>query len=128
MNIPSKDLPDLQMDTTFTSPQGCAAAQRALDYYLKPAVSEPEVDERFFGVNSNLSGEESLVHASDLLRCAAATAFKAADSLRASIGIWRFRSCTWWTWRGRWLITRLMAQCAEDGSSNGRERIFQSRR
>ncbi|ABA75399.1 MULTISPECIES: DUF6124 family protein [Pseudomonas] len=82
MNIPSKDLPDLQMDTTFTSPQGCAAAQRALDYYLKPAVSEPEVDERFFGVNSNLSGEESLVHASDLLRCAAATAFKAADSLQ----------------------------------------------
>ncbi|MCU0073513.1 DUF3077 domain-containing protein [Pseudomonas koreensis] len=82
MNITSKDLPDLQMDTTFTSPQGCAAAQRALDYYLKPAVSEPEVDERFFGVNNNLSGEESLVHASDLLRCAAATAFKAADGLQ----------------------------------------------
>lgn len=82
MNITSKDLPDLQMDTNFTSPQGCAAAQRALDYYLKPAVSEPEVDERFFGVNSNLSGEESLVHASDLLRCAAATAFKAADGLQ----------------------------------------------
>ncbi|MDI2143139.1 MULTISPECIES: DUF6124 family protein [unclassified Pseudomonas] len=82
MNITSKDLPDLQMDTTFTSPQGCAAAQRALDYYLKPAVSEPEVEERFFGVNNNLSGEESLVHASDLLRCAAATAFKAADGLQ----------------------------------------------
>lgn len=47
MNISSKDLPDLQMDTTFSSPQGNAAAQRALDYYLKPAVSEPEVDERF---------------------------------------------------------------------------------
>ena len=70
------------MDTTFTSPQGCAAAQRALDYYLKPAVSEPDAEERFFGVNSNLSGEESLVHASDLLRCAAATAFKAADGLQ----------------------------------------------
>ena len=82
MNITSKDLPDLQMDTTFKSAQGCAAAQRALDYYLKPAVSEPDVEERFFGVNSNLSGEESLVHASDLLRCAAATAFKAADGLQ----------------------------------------------
>ncbi|MFW9081374.1 DUF6124 family protein [Pseudomonas sp. P2757] len=82
MNITSKDLPDLQMDTTFTSPQGNAAAQRAMDYYLKPAVSEPDVDERFFGVNRNLSGEESLVHASDLLRCAAATAFKAADGLQ----------------------------------------------
>lgn len=32
MNISCKDLPDLQMDTTFTSPQGNAAAQRALDY------------------------------------------------------------------------------------------------
>ena len=82
MTIPSNTLPDMQIDTSLTSPKGSAAAQRALDYYLKPAVSEPEVDERFFGVNSNLSGEESLVHASDLLRCAAATAFKAADGLQ----------------------------------------------
>ncbi|EJN30144.1 MULTISPECIES: DUF6124 family protein [unclassified Pseudomonas] len=84
MNISSKDLPDLQMDTTFTSPQGNAAAQRALDYYLKPTVSEPEVDERFFNVKRHLSGEEALVHASDLLRCAAATAFKAAENLQGA--------------------------------------------
>ena len=84
MTISSKDLPDLQMDTTFTSPQGNAAAQRALDYYLKPAVSEPEVDERFFDVKRHLSGEEALVHASDLLRCAAATAFKAAETLQGA--------------------------------------------
>ncbi|MBV4474094.1 DUF6124 family protein [Pseudomonas botevensis] len=82
MNITSKDLPDLDTDTTFNSPQGNAAAQRALDYYLKPTVSEPKPEERFFGVNRHLSNEESLVHASDLLRCAAATAFKAADSLQ----------------------------------------------
>ena len=84
MNISSKDLPDLQMDTTFTSPQGSAAAQRALDYYLKPAVSEPEVDERFFDVKRHLSGEEALVHASDLLRCAAATAQETASHQHGS--------------------------------------------
>ncbi|MBV4457722.1 MULTISPECIES: DUF6124 family protein [Pseudomonas] len=82
MNITSKDLPDLQIDTTLTSPQGSAAAQRALDYYLKPTVSEPDTEDRFFGVNRNLSSEESLVHASDLLRCAAATAIKATDGLQ----------------------------------------------
>ena len=60
MNISSKDLPDLQIDTSFTSPQGNAAAQRALDYYLKPAVSEPETDERFFNVKGHLSGEEAI--------------------------------------------------------------------
>ncbi|MCF4997007.1 DUF3077 domain-containing protein [Pseudomonas syringae] len=84
MNISSKDLPDLQIDTTLTSPQGSAAAQRALDYYLKPAVSEPEIEDRFFGVNRDVSNEEALVHASDLLRCAAATALKAADGLQGS--------------------------------------------
>ncbi len=84
MNISSKDLPDLQIDTSFSSPQGNAAAQRALDYYLKPAVSEPETDERFFNVKGHLSGEEALVHASDLLRCAAATAFKAAENLQGT--------------------------------------------
>lgn len=83
MNISSKDLPDLQMDTTFTSPQGNAAAQRALDYYLKPAVSEPEVDERF-----SMSGAISVARKPwcmpDLLRCAAATAFKAAENLQGA--------------------------------------------
>ena len=71
---PANELPDLQIDTSLTSPQGSAAAQRALDYYLKPAVSENEVEERFFDVNRNISREEALVHASDLLRCAAAIA------------------------------------------------------
>ena len=47
MTIPSNDLPDMQIDTTLTSPKGSAAAQRALDYYLKPAVSE-EASRRTF--------------------------------------------------------------------------------
>jgi hypothetical protein len=84
MNIPSNDLPDMQIDTSLTSPQGSAAAQRALDYYLKPAVSEEVVEERFFDVNRNISSEEALVHASDLLRCAAATAFESANNLQGA--------------------------------------------
>lgn len=78
MTNPCHDLPDAQFDTTFTSPKGCAAAQRALDYYLKPTVSEAPVESRFFDVSRNINSEEALVHASDLLRCAAATAQEAA--------------------------------------------------
>ena len=81
---PANELPDLQIDTSLTSPQGSAAAQRALDYYLKPAVSEHEVEERFFDVNRNISSEEALVHASDLLRCAAAIAYESANHLQGA--------------------------------------------
>lgn len=84
MNPPANHLPDQQIDTSLTSPKGSAAAQRALDYYLKPAVSEEQVEERFFDVNRNIKSEEALVHASDLLRCAAATAFESASHLQGS--------------------------------------------
>ena len=84
MNQPANDLPDLQIDTSLTSPKGSAAAQRALDYYLKPAVSEEQAVERFFDVNRNIKSEEALVHASDLLRCAAATASESASHLQGS--------------------------------------------
>ncbi|KQN42643.1 hypothetical protein ASE98_12180 [Pseudomonas sp. Leaf48] len=85
MEHPANDLPDMQIDTTLTSPQGSAAAQRALDYYLKPTVSEAVVETRFFDVSRNVSSEEALVHASDLLRCAAATAFESASHLQGAI-------------------------------------------
>ncbi|KQZ83660.1 MULTISPECIES: DUF3077 domain-containing protein [unclassified Pseudomonas] len=84
MNQPANDLPDLQIDTSLTSAKGSAAAQRALDYYLKPAVSVEQVEERFFDVNRNIKSEEALVHASDLLRCAAATAFETANHLQGT--------------------------------------------
>ena len=84
MNPPANHLPDQQIDTSLTSPKGSAAAQRALDYYLKPAVSEEQVVERFFDVNRNIKSEEALVHASDLLRCAAATASESASHLQGS--------------------------------------------
>ena len=84
MSIPCNDLPDMQIDTSLTSPKGSAAAQRALDYYLKPAVSEAASEERFFDVNRNISSEEALVHASDLLRCAVATAHESANQLQGA--------------------------------------------
>jgi hypothetical protein len=84
MTLPGNDLPDMPIDTTLTSPEGFAAAQRALDYYLKPAVSEEVVEERFFDVRRNISSEEALIHASDLLRCAAATANESGNSLQGS--------------------------------------------
>lgn len=54
----------------------------ALDYYLKPAVSEEVVETRFFDVNRNVSREEALIHASDLLRCAAATAYESGNNIQ----------------------------------------------
>ena len=96
MTIPCNDLPELpklpelpdlqdrSIDTTLKSPEGFAAAQRALDYYLKPAVSEEVVETRFFEVNRNISREEALVHASDLLRCAAATAYESGNNIQGT--------------------------------------------
>ncbi|MGE8190120.1 DUF6124 family protein [Pseudomonas sp. NPDC086278] len=84
MTLPSNDLTDLHIDTSLTSPKGNAAAQRALDYYLKPNASETPVEERFFDVNPDISAEEALVHASDLLRCAAATAHESASNLNGA--------------------------------------------
>lgn len=81
MDITDHTLPAAEPPSDFTSLNNCAAAQRALDYYLKPAVSDPQVIERFFDVSRHVSREEALVHASDLLRCAAACAHESADNL-----------------------------------------------
>lgn len=84
MDIPTKAEPSTPFDGTFPSLQDCPAAQRALDYYLKPGVSDEQAEHRFFDVNRNISGEEALVHACDLLRCAAATAHESANRLQGS--------------------------------------------
>ncbi|CDF94671.1 MULTISPECIES: DUF3077 domain-containing protein [unclassified Pseudomonas] len=83
MDTLSKDEPTAPSNTPFPSLQDCPAAQRALDYYLKPSVSD-EQEHRFFDVNRNINGEEALVHACDLLRCAAATAHESANRLQGS--------------------------------------------
>ncbi|MBJ2244956.1 DUF6124 family protein [Pseudomonas haemolytica] len=56
------------------------AAQRALDYYLKEDMSSPASDGTLFAIKPGISQEEALVHASDLLRSAAATAYESACS------------------------------------------------
>ncbi|MBY8944865.1 MULTISPECIES: DUF6124 family protein [unclassified Pseudomonas] len=56
------------------------AAQRALDFYLKENMSAPVQDDSFFAIKPGISQEEALVHASDLLRSAAATAYESASS------------------------------------------------
>ncbi|SEE48579.1 DUF6124 family protein [Pseudomonas kilonensis] len=84
MDTPNKDQPSSPFDSTFPSFQDCPAAKRALDYYLKPSVSQAQSEHRFFDVNHSVSAEEALVHASDLLRCAAATAHESANQLNGS--------------------------------------------
>ncbi|MGN8278120.1 DUF6124 family protein [Pseudomonas sp. SMV71] len=84
MDTSNKDLPNSPFNGTFPPLQDCPAAQRALDYYLKPAVSEEKTEHRFFDVNRNIGAEEALVHACDLLRCAAATAHESANRLDGS--------------------------------------------
>jgi hypothetical protein len=81
MTTPSNDSSETETDVTFASLKGNAAAQRALDYYLKPAVSEPAVEERLFDVKPGIGSEEAMVHASGLLRCAAAIAYESAENL-----------------------------------------------
>jgi len=83
MTLPGIEAPGM-LDTTLNSPQGSAAAQRALDYYLKPAVLDEVTEERFFDVNRSISGEEALVHASDLMRCASAIAYESASNLQGA--------------------------------------------
>ncbi|WP_260954840.1 DUF6124 family protein [Pseudomonas citri] len=84
MDTAAKDTPNPPLDKAFSSLQDCPAAQRALDYYLKPGVSSAQAEHRFFDVNHQVSAEEALVHACDLLRCAAATAQESANHLQGS--------------------------------------------
>ena len=57
-----------------------AATQRALDYYLKPSVSQPSREKKLFLVSEELSEEEALVNASDYLRCGLSMTQNAAET------------------------------------------------
>ncbi|KTC34854.1 hypothetical protein AO265_20520 [Pseudomonas sp. ABAC61] len=81
MNTSSKDVPELDTEATLSSLKGSHAALRAMDYSLKPPHGDIGKEEKFFEIRSSLSSEEAMIHASDLLRCAAATAYDAADNL-----------------------------------------------
>lgn len=84
MNTSRKDVSEYDTDATLNSLKDSHAARRAMDYYLKPNVAGTEKEEKFFEIRRNLSREEAMIHASDLLRCAAATAYDAADNLRGA--------------------------------------------
>jgi hypothetical protein len=58
----------------------CPAARRALDFHLLPEVQASKAEP--FVARSDLSMLEALNHASELLRCAGATAYEAADALK----------------------------------------------
>jgi hypothetical protein len=79
-----KDGPEENEEAPYSSLKNCAAAQRALDYYLKPGVSEQEVKEQLFKVNESIGEEEALIHAADLMRCASAIAYESAVDLQGA--------------------------------------------
>ncbi|QXI26822.1 DUF6124 family protein [Pseudomonas vanderleydeniana] len=92
MTSSTKTQIDIDTTPTYDSLRDGPATRRALDYYLKPTVSSSIAEgspyriseDRLFTVRHNLSAEEAMIHASDLLRCAAATAYEAADALQGS--------------------------------------------
>ncbi|BAQ81908.1 DUF6124 family protein [Pseudomonas sp. St29] len=84
MNTSSKDVQEFDTEATLNALKDSDAARRAMDYYLKPAITGPSKEEKFFEIRRSLSSEEAMIHASDLLRCAAATAYDAANHLQGA--------------------------------------------
>lgn len=80
MTISPQPLPETPEHVELHDMCNSGAAQRALDYYLKEERSAPASDDTLFAIKPGTSQEEALVHASDLLRSAAATAYESACS------------------------------------------------
>lgn len=53
--------------------------RRAIDYYLKASAPDAPA----FTLNDNLSFEDALAHAADLLHCAVETAHSSNDAMKA---------------------------------------------
>lgn len=83
ISVPN-DAHQIDSQDTYTSLKNCAAAQRALDHYLKPEVSGEETSDKLFQVRSDIGMEEAVIHAYDLLRCAAAVAYQLTESLQGA--------------------------------------------
>ena len=73
-------LPETPEHNELRDMRSSGAAQRALDYYLKEEMSAQTPDGALFAIKPEITQEEALVHASDLLRSAAATAYESANS------------------------------------------------
>ncbi|KQB54161.1 hypothetical protein AQS70_01525 [Pseudomonas endophytica] len=70
----------IELDSEIEALKDNAATQRALDYYLKPAVSQPPVEKKVFVVGDDVSQEEALVTASDYLRCGISMMYGTAET------------------------------------------------
>ncbi|NMX64520.1 DUF3077 domain-containing protein [Pseudomonas sp. WS 5059] len=73
-------LPGTPDDDEIKCLQGSDAARRALDYYFKEDAEPTSDDVAWFEASPTVSHEEALVHASDLLRSAAAIAYELANN------------------------------------------------
>lgn len=80
MTTSPSSLPETGAPTELHGMRTSGAAQRALDYYLKEDMSAHAADGALFSIKPDVTQEEALVHASDLLRSAAATAYESASS------------------------------------------------
>ncbi|MFC6298653.1 DUF3077 domain-containing protein [Pseudomonas sp. CCM 7893] len=63
------------------TPRDRAAVHRTIDRYLTKPHNLPTPEAGYFTPNADLSFEDALARASDLLNCAAATAHESADGL-----------------------------------------------
>lgn len=79
MSTSSYALPPTPEENEVLLVRTSGAAQRALDHYLKEGVSASPVEDSFFEAKAGISDEEALVHACELLRSAAATAYESAN-------------------------------------------------
>ena len=75
---------ETESDAGLESIKDSIATQRALDYYLKPPVSQQVPEKKIFQVSDDVSQEEALVLASDYLRCAIANAQSASEQQQGS--------------------------------------------
>jgi len=79
MSTPSYALPGTPDENELLLLRSTGAAQRALDYYLKEHVAESAVEDTLFEAKAGISDEDALIHASELLRSAAAIAYESAN-------------------------------------------------
>lgn len=79
MTIPEYLQPATTDEDELLFLRSSGAAQRALDYYLNEDTCPPHLDAPLFEARPGISDEDALVHASDLLRSAAATAYESAN-------------------------------------------------
>ncbi|MFK3773706.1 MULTISPECIES: DUF6124 family protein [Pseudomonas] len=60
------------------------AARRALDFYLNPTPSAPDLERTLWTLREGVTRQQASDHASELLRCAAATAHETASHLQGT--------------------------------------------